>query len=336
MTRPPLLRALNWLGLVLLVALITIAGPRRMLALAAQLDPWWLLAGFALNVPQLGLKALRWHILLRWQKIDFSFGRAFLAYFSALLVGFLTPGRLGEAVKAFTLRNEAGVPLALGFSSVVLDRAFDMYLLLTLGTLGLVRFAVVGEALSWPAFMASCALLLVPLVFLHERVFRATAGLAVRLGPLRPRAEQITQQADRFAGGLAVLTPLRLLTCVLLTIAAYLIFFVQCLFCAFALGFTLPFRDLVLMMSASNFISFLPITQGGLGTREYVLTLLLARTVPPQPDYVAVSFGLTIFLVLFVGGGLIGWVCWQWAPMGLRRAADEARAARRRGGMGRG
>ncbi len=117
-----------------------------MFALARRLDPWWLLAGFLLNIPQIGLKALRWFMLVRWQGMRFNYRQAFLSYFGSLLIGFITPGRLGEMVQAVTLRNECGVPLARGLSSVILDRVFDMYLLLTLGSLGIVRFAVVARA----------------------------------------------------------------------------------------------------------------------------------------------------------------------------------------------
>lgn len=331
LTRKTVIRTFHALGILMLIGLVWLAGPGRMFALARRLDPWWLLAGFLLNIPQIGLKALRWFMLVRWQGMRFNYRQAFLSYFGSLLIGFITPGRLGEMVKAVTLRNECGVPLARGLSSVILDRVFDMYLLLTLGSLGIVRFAVVGTRLSWPAFIAACVMLLAPLAFLNERVFRKATRALLALPALKSRSAWLGEQVDHFAGGLAVLTPRHLAASVGLTVSAYFIFFAQCLCCAFALGFTLPFRDLVMMMAASNFISLMPISPpNGLGTREACLTYFLAHTTPAQDVTTAVSFGLTIFLVLFVGGGLIGWVCWLYAPMGMRRAAKEVTAKRLR------
>lgn len=324
-----MVRVLRYVGLVLLAVLIWQADPVRLAEVARQADARWLLLGWVLNFPQLGLKAFRWNLLLRWQGIAFGYRRAFLAYFGALLVGFLTPGRVGEAVKAVTLRYEADVPLARALSSVVVDRAFDMYLLLSLGALGLGRFALLGERLAWPTFAAVCAALALPMLLLNARVAAWAGSRAAGLPLLRRKGALIRDKAGQFADGLRALSPRRVAICAVLTVAAYAIFFVQCQCCARALGFTLPWTDLVLLMAATNFISFIPGPPSGLGTRELCLVFFFGRLAAPLPMELAVSFGLTIFLVLFVGGGLIGFACWQWAPIGLRRAREDLRARRR-------
>jgi uncharacterized protein (TIRG00374 family) len=323
------LKLLRYLGLLLLAVLILIAGPGRMLSVAAEANPFWILLAFLLNIPQLGLKAFRWFLLVRWQGWSFTYPKAFLAYFGSLLVGFLTPGRLGEMAKAFTLRHESGVPLAHGLSSVVVDRVFDMYLLLTLGTLGVIRFAIAGNALPWPVFLTICACLPLPLLFLHPALARRAAVFLSKLPVLQKRREMILEKAGQFAEGLSVLRPARIFISAFLTVAAYSVFFLQCLCCAWALGFTIPVVDLVLMMSASNFISFIPITVSGLGTREACLTFFLSQVQPPQTQAVAVTYGLSLFLVLFVGGGLIGFICWQLAPLGLQQAMKDFRHSRK-------
>lgn len=322
------LRWLRYAGLLLLAGLILYAGPMKMLRVLREADPRWLLVGFILNLPQLGLKAYRWSLLVQWQKIPFTYPRAFLAYFSSLLVGFLTPGRLGEMAKAFTLKYEAGVSLAKGLSSVVLDRVFDMYLLLTLGVLGVFRFTLIGERISPGVFVGVCILLALPLLFLNPRVARGTGKLAAHLPYLRSHGEFIQEKTDQFAEGLGVLSPSRILQCAGLTIAAYSIFFLQCYCCSWALGFSPPLLDLVMLMAATNFISFIPLSISGLGTRELCLIYFLARVQPPQPEAVAVLFGLCLFLVLFAGGGIIGFICWQWAPIGLRQGWKDMKKSR--------
>ena len=322
------LRWLRFVGLALLAGLIFYAGPDKMFAVARNSKPLWLLVAFVLNVPQLGLKAFRWFLLVRWQGLNLPYPRALLAYFGSLLVGFLTPGRLGEMAKAYTLKHECGVSFTHGLSSVVLDRAFDFYLLLSLGTLGVLRFAVVGTLLSWPVFVGICVLLLLPLLFLSEPLVRWVGGRMATLPLFHSKAEWIEEKVGQFADGLAVLTPGRILVCIGLTLLAYSVFFLQCLVSAWALGFSLDLLDLVLLMAATNFVSFAPISISGLGTREACLVYFLARVQPPHAEATAVLFGLSLFLVLFVGGGLIGFLCWQWAPIGLRKAAQEARDAR--------
>ena len=327
MTHSPrrILGWLRWLGPLLLLAIVWRVGPAVLWQAVRGAAAGWLLLGFVLNIPQLGLKAWRWWLMVRWQGMRLSYRQAFQAYFSALLVGFLTPGRLGEMVKAVTLKHACGVSLATGLSSVVADRVFDFYFLVFLGTVGIVRYSVVGPHLSWAAFALLCAVLFVPLFFFHARGVRWLGGWAVRMPLLRTRRGWIDAKVDQFAEGLACLTPGRIALSIALTTVAYAIFFVQCQNCAQALGFRVGWIELALIMSASNFFSFIPITVSGLGTREACLIYFMARVAVPQPADVAVGFGLLIFLVLFVGGGLIGMVCWLAGPIGLRRSVTEVR-----------
>lgn len=320
MAAPPrqLVRLLRYAGLALLAGLIVYAGPQRLWEAAAQAAPAWLLAAWLLNVPQVGLKALRWQRLVNWQGIALAYPRALTAYFGSLFVGFLTPGRLGEMAKAVTLKVESGVSLARALSSVVIDRVFDMYLLLPLGAFGIVRYAVVGRELSWPAFALLCALLIAPLALLHARTARAAGRALAALPLLRRRRAWLLERVEQFADGLRVLTPARIAASALLTLASYGIFFAQCLLCAWALGIELPYLDICLLMAATNFISFVPISISGLGTREACLVFFLSRVTPPIAPAVAVAYGLVMFFVFFVGAGLIGFVCWQWAPIALR------------------
>lgn len=318
-------RGLRYAGLLLLAVLLVWAGPSRLVAALGQVQPAWLLLAWLLNIPQVGLKTWRWVLLARWQGAALGYFPGLLAYFSSLFIGFLTPGRVGELAKALTLKTTCGWTLAASLPSVVLDRAFDMYLLLTLGTLGIVRFALVGTLMSWPVFLLLCLLLASPLLALHPTTARGMGAWAARLPGLQERAIWIRERTDQFAEGLEMLTLNRATFCALLTVAAYAIFFCQCQCCAWAMGLRIPWLDLVLLMSATNFLSFVPISVSGLGTREACLVFFLGRVTPPQPMEAAVVYGILVFLVFFVGAGVMGFASWQWAPLPLQSAVRQAR-----------
>lgn len=316
-------------GVVLLGFLIYYAGPRRLWATLSGAHFGWIALGLILNLPQLGFKALRWQRLVRWQGIRFSYGRALLAYFSALLIGYLTPGRVGEMAKAFALRHEAGIGLARSFSSVVLDRVFDLYLLVVLGLFSFTRFALVGPIVSHAAFASICAIFFTPLLFLNERAARWGCRLVAQIPPFRSKKDWIAAKAGEFASGLSVMTPFRIAECCLLTGASYSIFFFQCYCCGRALNIQLPAIDLVLIMSATNLVGFLPFSISNLGTREASLIFFFRILHPPLSDALAVGWGLSQFFVFVLGGGAIGFICWQIAPMGMRLAVGKARGPNR-------
>jgi uncharacterized protein (TIRG00374 family) len=320
---------IHLIGPLLLALLVLKVGPLKLWGLLQHAEIGWLLLAFILNLPQLGLKAWRWHRLVRWQGMRLSYGRALLAYFSSLLVGFLTPGRLGEMAKAITLKVECGVSFATGLSSVVVDRMFDMYLLLALGSVGILRFSFVGTQISWPSFLVICVVLALPLLFIHEHAARRLGLLAARLPGLNRKRAALESKVEQYAAGLSVLRPARVLECGVWTTLAYLIFFIQCLCCARGLGLNgIRLMDMSFMMAATNFISFVPISISGLGTREACLVYFMARLPVAYGTDQAVAFGLSLFLVLFVGGGLLGLASWQFAPLGLRAAIGDWKRTR--------
>ena len=91
-------------------------------------DPLPLLGCLALIPPQVLIKSERWRFLLRLQGHSLKALDSFLIYMSATLFGSITPGRAGELAKVVYLKNH-GMTVSRAFSSVVVDRVFDLYFL---------------------------------------------------------------------------------------------------------------------------------------------------------------------------------------------------------------
>lgn len=73
--------------------------------------------------------------------------------------------------------------------------------------------------------------------------------------------------------------------------------------------------DLVLVMSITNLLTFLPVSISGIGVRDASLIVLLARFGIGQAQ--AVAFSLVILVIFYVGGILLGSICWVWEPVEL-------------------
>jgi hypothetical protein len=73
------------------------------------------------------------------------------------------------------------------------------------------------------------------------------------------------------------------------------------------------------MTAVANLVGLLPVSVANLGTREACLAAFFTGVLqPPRPEALAVSWGLSQGLVLSGGSAIIGFACWQLAPMGLR------------------
>ncbi len=85
-----------------------------------------------------GLRFLRWYYYLRILKIDLPIGTNLLVFLSGLAMS-ITPGKAGELVKCYLIRDRTGVAVAASAPVVVMERVTDVVSVVLLALLGLAR-----------------------------------------------------------------------------------------------------------------------------------------------------------------------------------------------------
>lgn len=305
--------ALRLIGPVLLLIVIARIPDRAALGRAlATADAAPLALALALNAANLGLKVERWRMLLRAQGWPYPLGRGFTSYLSSSYLGMLTPGRVGDAVRAQYLRHDLGVSYAEGLASVVMDRVCDLYVLAVFVAVGVVRFSgvLVGE-LAWMAWLSVAATVLAPLALLVPGIAEAALARVYR------RLRRVSEGED--AGGLArFLAALRahvgrpLFGAAALTAGAFLVNYAQGWLLARALHMEISLFDMLCLMSIASLLGLLPISVSGMGVRE----LLFALVLPALGFRVeaGVALGLLVFAVMYLAPIAAGFASWQWAP----------------------
>lgn len=113
------------LAAILYAALLFLADLRD-LGSHARAFPWWRL-GAALGLVMIGyaLRVLRWHILLAALGHPARPATSALSFLSGFAMG-VTPGKVGELVKAYFLAARQGTPYPVTVAAVVADRALDL------------------------------------------------------------------------------------------------------------------------------------------------------------------------------------------------------------------
>ena len=233
---------------------------------------------------------------------------------SSLYVGFITPGRIGEFVKALYLKSDKGISISKGFSSVLVDRLFDLYLLIILGFTGLWQFGVLGK-LSDAFLILSIIVMMVPLIMLNQQLMGKLFKLLYNLAVIKKVKGKIEESFEDFYGELNQLLNPRLVFSGLLTCMGYSMFFVQCYLIVIAMDLPINFITITLFMAISNLISFIPISISGLGTRDATLIFLFSL-IGLKPE-LAVSYAFLVFITFFIAGGLMGAVSWWFRPLEL-------------------
>ena len=251
--------------------------------------------------------------MLGTQSIQYNLKDSFIVYLAGIYVGIVTPGRLGEFLKAVYLKSDKGISLSKGMSSVLVDRLFDLYLLIILGLIGIWKFDILGKLSNTSLFLL-IIFVLFPLIILNKQLMGKVIGLIYKF-VIKKKAQlrdKIEERFEDFYNGINQLINLKLIFSAFLTCLSYSVFFIQCYLIAIAMGISINFITITLFMAISNLISFIPISISGLGTRDAILIYLFSL-IDLNPE-LAVSYAFLVFITFFVCGGLMGGVAWLIRP----------------------
>ncbi len=297
------------------IAIALGAAERRLVALA-----------FTLAVPALLVRSWRWRLLLGRDGERMGYGEVTAVFAHAVFVGTATPGRLGEFVKVFQLR-ERGVPTGRALASVLLDRMLDVAMLLVMATGGLALLVGGNDVL-----VGVGAILLFLLLVWLSRALVCGAPAEVLAGVLRPLAGQrfrdkVAELRAGLCGALDELQYRALLGGTALTTVAWGINYYANFQLAQALGLPLSYFDVAGISAVASLVVLLPVSVAGAGTRDVAMVGLLAVYGIDQAEAVALS---SMFLLFILWNAVM---CGAWSlahRLALKEATPKGNAQVRR------
>lgn len=273
------------------------------LALLARANPVLVALALLGFFPFVLVKAYRWQIILRDLGVRIPFLEALRLYALGLGAGMITPGNVGDAIKVAYFRERGFTQAVL---SVVLDRIWDVLILLLLAGSGIFLFSQValGEWLML-GLLGGGALALLG-VTIHPRTQAWLFDLFMRLRKKEAAAHVPVHMSAR-----QVLVQFAL--SVLATAAVYARLFLV----AAALSILLPPLPFVAAMSLASIAQLIAIAPFGLGPREGILILLAPALGISPAQALALS---ALLLLLQLENGIVGLVVWLLEPPAARVA----------------
>ncbi len=272
-------------------------------------------AALGLAVVNYVLRLIRWVWYLRHQKLAVPTGTASLIFLSGFALS-VTPGKVGELIKSYFLKETHDVPFKDSVPIVIAERVADLLALLLLGGLGFALHGIAGTTV-----LLGASAIAVGLLILSSRPLATTVIEAITSpGFLR----RFRPELSRLYEGLADLVrPKPLLFASAVGVLAWL---AECVgFALILAGF--PGTDISIglailiyaVTTVAGALSFLP---GGLIVTEATMTLLLVKTQVGLDDATAVSATILTRIATLWFAVLIG-LC---ALAFLRRRSPSAEA----------
>ncbi|MBI5606268.1 MAG: flippase-like domain-containing protein [Deltaproteobacteria bacterium] len=242
----------------------------------------------------------RWELYLKQVKIPLPRKESFYIFMSGLVMT-VTPGKMGELLKSYLLKESRQVPLSLSGPVVLAERFTDLLAVYLLTLLGCISFAYGARIL----ILGLVVLLVGLLPFIFPKLFQGLLGLAKRFSWgqrfERPLSEAFYTLHD--------LMGLRLL--ILASILGMGAWFFECL--AFqmvfkGLGVEVPLVKAVFIYAFSTLAGALSMLPGGIGAAEGSMTSLLVLIQLPKALATTATIIIrvcTIWFAVLLGYGFL-------------------------------
>ncbi len=237
----------------------------------AGFDPWAMVAALALALFNYLVRFGRWSLYLRGAGVTIATGLSARIFLSGFALA-ITPGKLGELIKSYLIREFTGDPITKTAPLVVGERVTDLVALLLLGLVGVSMYGV-AENLVY----AGCALVGAALVAVSwPRLARGGVSLLTLPAMMR----RFRAPLLRFYDGLAkILRPWPLCWATAFATVAWL---AECVGFAVILsgfpGTEVPLGLAMLIYAATTVAGALSFLPGGLLVTEATMAVLLASS----------------------------------------------------------
>ncbi len=258
----------------------------------------WLPVLLLLSLGNYVIRFARWELYLRMLDIRVPL-RTSAAIFLAGLSMSITPGKVGEFLKSYLLKEAAGIPMARSAPVVFVERVSDLLSLVLLASVGVASY---GGQQAVPVLLVAGIAIVAAIVVLHSRSLSGVAIGILRRAPLgaglAPKVEEALDASRALLGARALVGGLLLAT---------LAWYCECLGYWFAFGGfgveDFPHSVGVFAYSFSTVLGV--VSPGGLGPTDVGLI------------EIALQFSDTLTRDVATAASFLVRVCTLWFAVGL-------------------
>lgn len=294
---------LKIIGFAILVWILFQADIGKVITTLKQSAPGLLLLAFIFMIIHIFIKFMRYQYILKQLQIHVPLLIIFRFSLAALYLSFVTPGRIGELAKAYFIHKSYETSLYKPLASSIVDRIFDVYMLLLTALFGFIVINPEGvNSRLMITIIVVCGLL--PFFAMSSAVRKRCISIISLVEKRFHDSPSWSNQIDRFLSTVRKLFSWKSVWPLLATIFAYALFFLSCFFMVLSIGIPLTVHEVAVFVACANILSFLPISFAGIGTREAALIFFFSRSGLSSES--ALAFSTLIFAFTYLLLGVIG------------------------------
>jgi len=287
---------LKFLGVGLLILILTKTNIGEIFKTVKQFNAFQILWIEILSLLIILSKSIRFKNILSLYNVTVSLQENILIYGSGMYLSTITPGRLGDFSKIFYLKHYTGCDYKKGLYINILDRLFDLTILLLTSLIGLF-WLISPQKLLIPF---AILIVLVSFIILFGKQLLKMI-LTKMLNVFKKRFNISINEIN-----ISKILNIKLVIPLLITIIPYALIYYQMIYISKITGFTINPFLLIGTLAIGNVFSLIPVSISGLGTREAVFVTLLSKAGLSATQ--AISLSLSFFLLNNFGIMVIGFI----------------------------
>jgi glycosyltransferase 2 family protein len=291
-------RRFNWFsivrlaGIVLFIVVLSRTNLGELWGWMKEIDQVHLLLAIMFQVILLLVKGLRWYLL---NENGFNLKRLIRRsgeFFEGYAMGVITPGRVGELMKAGHAGSRVGI-LGAGLR-VIAERGMDLSIYFVIAGIAIFRSVMpeVEPFWGWIIFVIGISGIAVSMLILISPVVVRMAESLLRMIRVLKKDKSLEFYHQSI---------LKTFFFFFLSLVSNLSYFICCYFLATGVGMDLPVIFVAGGVATAGVLNTIPITVMGLGTRE-VTFIYVFKSFPLAQ---VMAFSGLVFLIAQIGGGLV-------------------------------
>jgi len=282
-----------------------------------SLVPSWLIAAVGICILAWFLRGFRYQYIVKrlGTKIGLIFSTACI--YVSQTANLIIPARLGDFVRMFILKHEKEMPYTNGFTSLIVERVYDILILAVLGLCSLpFLISLIPADYAWFIWLIIFVLIagiMGIIILLLAKWMHAENKILKKILEIFAQFRQVSATVSSLgilSGTSLIIWMMDVLTCYLVS----LMFSVQ-----------IPFMLILLAIVIGNLIKAVPITPGGIGTYEAALAIVfeIGGVASSTAFLIAVVDHLIKNLVTLAGGVASLYYFGDWSVSLLKKLFKE-------------
>lgn len=302
---------LSFLGIILFIFILFKSNLGEILKNIKNVNFSYLILAAALTLPMFLNKAWCWNYIKRKQEIKYNLKDSFLMYCSGIYVGILTPGRMGEVIKALYLKKD-GYSMGRSLVSVALDRISDFVSLLAFILLGSLFFITVFQKQILILVLGIIIFILLFAIFLKIGLIKWFLKKLFYVFVPEKYQKSWKINFQDFVDDFKIYKFKNYLIILIISVLSWFFYYLQTYILSKAINIDVPFLYLAITVTTAGLITLIPISVAGIGTRDAALILLLAPFSILKEQAILFS---ALILLMSLFAALIGLICWLYKPI---------------------